>query len=240
MKDSLNVTHSKGRLAFTTRRSGEWPWQRDLDLDGQPLYHIGNTCDTCMALFEKSSDASCSLAPEELARQLRQGIQTINQPLIDTISQVLPDGGYRVSLLPISPAYLPPGKPAEWEGLSSCWAHTTQIRPALSIMEYLLPATALADLNEMTIKSYETEIGKGLRPTALALSVLDVRYLRSQFIDWKLVHFLLDGHHKIMAASRLNAPISLLSFFALDESFAPRHEIDQILQARYAARKRLF
>jgi hypothetical protein len=73
------------------------------------------------------------------------------------------------------------------------------------------------------------------QPTALALSVLDVK----QPADWDgepaitehycLAHYLLDGHHKTHAASELNKPITMLSFLAIDESLASEKEIKQVV-----------
>jgi hypothetical protein len=47
---------------------------------------------------------------------------------------------------------------------------------------------------------------------------------------WRLAHFLLDGHHKVFAASQAHKPITLLSFLAIGESIAYRSEIDRVIK----------
>ncbi|MFC7671351.1 hypothetical protein ACFQT0_31050 [Hymenobacter humi] len=81
-------------------------------------------------------------------------------------------------------------------------------------------------LDTERVAHYRTEIEKGGTPTAVALSVLDVK--GPAWLDesgtippytehWCLAHYLLDGHHKMYAASLLQKPIHLLAFIALDE-----------------------
>ena len=67
-----------------------------------------------------------------------------------------------------------------------------------------------------TIRSYETLIGQQTIPTALAVSVLDVKGPTDWGGDpevtehWCLAHYLLDGHHKTYAASDVQANITLV------------------------------
>jgi hypothetical protein len=75
----MSVTHGKGRLSFTTRLDQNRPWWRDLDLDGQPLYRIGNLCDTCQAVFSRLARAHMPLAPTELAAKLREGLRVFRK-----------------------------------------------------------------------------------------------------------------------------------------------------------------
>ena len=70
-------------------------------------------------------------------------------------------------------------------------------------------------------------------PTALALSIADVRCVSQRRLDWKLIHFLLDGHHKIEAASRLGREITLLSFLSVSESLARSQYTRRIIKHRY-------
>lgn len=101
------------------------------------------------------------------------------------------------------------------------------------LYEAVLPIVQEAQLNQATIDTYTSLMQNGLRPTALALSVVDVRVLSGRGLDWRLMHFLLDGHHKIMAADRSGKPITLLSFLNISESFAGREWVDLAIQARY-------
>lgn len=100
----LSISDAKGRLSFTTRVGNTRPWWRDLDLDGKPLYRIGNICNTCEAFFSKSDDAQLPLAPSILAEHLRSGLEDIPENILDTIAPILPKGDYVVGLLSLQPA----------------------------------------------------------------------------------------------------------------------------------------
>ncbi len=228
----VNVTHGKGRLSFTTRDDQDRPWWRDLDLDGQPLYRIGNLCDTCEAIFSRAADAQMPLAPHELAARLRAGLDDLPKDVIDTIAAILPDGHYAAGLLTISPAYYP-SAPLMRGARQHRIRQKTMLTSTVTLPEVFLPVIDEDQYDPAAIEAYEKVLARGRQPTALALSVLDARFPSGKAYEWQLAHFLLDGHHKIMAACRVGQPVALLSFYALDQSFAPQADIDQVLKLRY-------
>ena len=73
----------------------------------------------------------------------------------------------------------------------------------------------------------------GETPTALAISVVDVRCPAGRFWDVTLLHFLLDGHHKMTAASDLNRPINVLSLLWKDWPFTHPQFLEKVLELRY-------
>ena len=89
-------------------------------------------------------------------------------------------------------------------------------------------------LGENEVREYVTRISEELKPTALALSVLDVKQPanwgdKAEVTEhWCLTHYLLDGHHKVYAASNLNQPITLLSFPAIKQSLATEEQITML------------
>jgi hypothetical protein len=252
---ALSVSTTKSRLEFSLRMGSRRPWWRDLDLDGQSLYRIGNICDTCEVMFEKHNDANLPLAPAELATLLRSGLMDISQTVVDTVAKIIPRGKYSVSLLELQPALIkfkapkyyiwenirPVRVPAEWwpykaERIQPWWYAQPNKSPGFqkdALYEAILPLVSEKLLNRTTIKSYTSAMQDNLKPTALALSVVDVRFVSGRAFDWRLIHFLLDGHHKMMAASRSDKPITLLSFLNIDESFALSQWIERAIQVRY-------
>jgi hypothetical protein len=90
-------------------------------------------------------------------------------------------------------------------------------------------------LNDKTIRSYETLLENQTTPTALAVSVLDVKQPANWHGDpeftehWCLAHYLLDGHHKMYAASQALKPISLLSFLAVQSGVSTIDQITEVL-----------
>jgi hypothetical protein len=72
-----------------------------------------------------------------------------------------------------------------------------------------------SELNATRVEYYKTKLRAGQHPTALAVTIFDGRVpMGSGYNQHAIAHFLLDGHHKVMAASQLGEPISLLSFLA--------------------------
>jgi hypothetical protein len=252
---TINETNLEGRLSFTLREDNTRPWWRDLDLDGRPLYRIGNICDTCAAMFQKQDDATLPLTPSELSALFRSGLDGIPQNVVDTIASILPKGSYHFNLLNIKPALIkfrrqehylwensrPVKVPKDWlpkaEGINPWWFAQPGHNPGFQkgkLYEAALPLVSEKYLKRYEIKKYFSAIKKKkLIPTALALSVVDVRYVSARAFDWRLIHFILDGHHKMMAASKAGKAITLLSFLNVDESFAPKEWIDRTLQIRY-------
>jgi len=91
-------------------------------------------------------------------------------------------------------------------------------------------------LSKKTLKAYANRLSAGERPTALAVSVLDVRgpSIREEgpmvCEHWCLTHYLLDGHHKTYAASLAGSPITLLSFLSTYESVATEENVNHVLE----------
>jgi hypothetical protein len=237
------------------------PWWFDLDLDDQPLYHISNLCETCEALFSRATEAMLPIAPSELSDQLRAGIDSVSNAILETVRKILPKGEYAISLLKFLPDLVEFEHPQKdnytfyiWENADPArvsrkiwpkatryepwWGYKTRRtkRPGLrdrSLYEAILPLVNKDHLNQTSINSYKEAIEKGISPTALALSLVDLRYPSGKGFDWRLMHFLLDGHHKLMAACQLRQPITLLSFLNINESFARQEWVYWAIKNRY-------
>lgn len=265
----FSIPHDNNRLSFAFGYGDLRPWWRDLNLDGESLYRISNICDTCEMILEKSRDASLPLAPAEMGGRLRSGLARVDRDMVGTASRLLPKGDYLAALLLIQPTILTLKNPDKTWPDAALWENADPIRipkniwPNMpkhipfwygrkrpdkasslrenSLYEAILPIVDLDSLNPQRVKEYEEEIKRGVLPTAMALSVIDARYLSGgKAFDWRLVHFCLDGHHKLMAASRLKAPISLLSFLSLSESFSPQVYKDQAIRFRYKGKSEGF
>jgi hypothetical protein len=102
----INDLSNESRLSFTVRKDRVRPWWRDLDLDGQPLYRIGNICDTCETMFSKYENEKLPLPPSRLAEMFRSGLFDIPDDVVDSVAKVLPKGNYVIALLNCSPALI--------------------------------------------------------------------------------------------------------------------------------------
>jgi hypothetical protein len=96
--------------------------------------------------------------------------------------------------------------------------------------EFIVPLTPKTWLDIDALNNYEETINETRKPTALGLSVLDVRqpaYWEGELNHTKhycLSHHLIDGHYKVYSASRQGKPITLLSFLAIKECIAYEQE----------------
>lgn len=204
-------TTKDGALSLLVRDD----WWFYLDLNGEPLYLIGNVCDTCPAIFDRVRNADLPIAPSTLSAMLRKGLDSVSKDLVRTIRPVLPRGTYMAALVETLPTYV-----ERAERVSSMephadyyWWQNLHYPQHEYAYELLLPCVAEQSLDPQRVAWYRNAIERGERPTALALSMLDHRYPSARHSEWALAHFLLDGHHKVMAASQLGVPITLLSFF---------------------------
>ena len=253
---TIKDSNYKGRLSFTLRLGSDRPWWRDLDLDGQPLYRIGNICDTCEAMFSKYEIDKLPLTPLGLSENLRLGLTNVSDEIIETVKAILPNGNYFIGLLNFQPELIefhksdlylwencqPAKIPNEWltnsEIIKPWWYAQPKKSPGFQegkLYEATLPLVSRKSLHKKEIDKYVPDFKNNvIKPTALALSVGDVRYVSGRGFDWRLLHFLLDGHHKMMAASQSGEPITILSFLNVDESFSPKEEwIKKTVKIRY-------
>jgi hypothetical protein len=80
-------------------------------------------------------------------------------------------------------------------------------------------------------------MAEGATPTAVAVSTLDVctptfANPGHDYAHWGLTHFLLDGHHKLEAASRAARPLTLLSLLSVDASLASAEQLQRAVEVR--------
>ena len=187
----ITVENSASILAFESTGSEYYKkWDRFLTVEGKPAYHIGNTCGTCAFFFERLEGANQSISPTEISDRLRQGLKYLDLPHYPRTEY------YR--------------------------ARTKNLGEGRELFEFLIPMFPANWLKADECNAYEILIGSGGQPTALALSVLDIKQASESAVNehWCLAHYLLDGHHKMYAASVTGKPITLLSFLSLGESLA--------------------
>jgi hypothetical protein len=238
-------------------------WNRYLTLLGERAYLIGGACDTCAFLFERMGGANRNVSPEKASDALRRGLEKIEDTLAGAIGKIVPEGNYRVSLLELAPDLVRPGaegdyfahEQAELWGTDRFWdlphnpkteyyrTPSVPLGSSRHLFEFVVPMFPKGWLSEKTVRAYSDRLSTGERPTALAVSVLEVRgpATREEGLmvteHWCLAHYLLDGHHKTYAAYLAGKPITLLSFLATAESVATEENVDRVLEVLIAQEK---
>lgn len=261
MKDTsrtarIRVRESNSVLAFKSTGNEHWKvWDRFLTIEGVPAYHLGNVCDTCSFFFERLNGANQGVSPSEVSESLREGLEDFDDSLLGKIKPILPAGEYIASLLEVNPRKVTPGSEGDYFsneqvelwGVDGFWnlPHHPKIEYYRSaakdfggrrrLFEFVVPMYPENWLGSESIDFFRGRIKSGRRPTALSISVLDVKQPAvwegepDVTEHWCLAHYLLDGHHKTFAASVEQRPITLLSFLAVKESVATEEHIRTLL-----------
>lgn len=255
---TLHVAESSSPLTFERAGpQGNPDFDRYLLLRGKRAYHVGNRCDTCAFFFERLDGANEKVSPSEIGELLRSGIETLDGELLRLVGRAVPKGEYRAMLLDLTPALIRPGEPEDYFvkeqvelwGIDSFWnlphyprteyyrSDSLPLGDGRQLFEFVVPMMPSSWLDSATVMRYEERLTGGEHPTALALSALDVK----QPADWEgappvtehwcLTHYVLDGHHKMLAASRVERPLRLLSMLATGEGVSSAEDIERIRDA---------
>jgi hypothetical protein len=255
----ISVHDSKSPLGFATKGGGAWEvWDRFITIEGKDAYHIGNVCGTCSFFFERREGANKSLNPRDFQDLLSSGLTELTEAQVAVLSELLPDGNYEASLLFRIPHLVTPGdaddyfcreQPALW-GIDGFWGlpHDPRTKyyrgvdkplgDGAHLYEFLIPMFPDSWLDAKRVSEFEGCLHDGRCPTALAISVLDIKQPANWdgnpavTSHWCLAHYIIDGHHKLFAASRANRPVGLLSILALDRGVSSPEEHAKLIAAR--------
>lgn len=258
-QDNLEITDSKSIVSFDTKGGGQWEvWHRLISIDGKPAYEIGNICGTCSFYFERLEGANQSIHPADLIAQLNEGIQNPDRTTIEKIAEIIPNGKYKVILLTVHPKKAEPGTDKDYFandqlnlwGMDGFWGmpHNPKIKyyrgtdqPIKQdemVFEFIIPIFPQTWLQADRVDFYKQQIDMGKTPTAICLSVLDIKAPalwvgepRPEITaHWCLAHYILDGHHKMFAAAELNKPINIICFLATEQGISdPQEDIETLL-----------
>ena len=256
---SLEITDSKSIVSFETKGGGQWEvWHRYISIDEKPAYEIGNICGTCRFYFERLEGANQSVHPiEDLIEQLNEGLSSLDKKTTEKVAEIIPNGKYKVLLLKVFPQKIELGTETDYFsneelelwGVDPFWGipHNPKIKyyrgtdQAIKkdkrIFEFIVPIFPQNWLDSKRIDFYREQFEQGKIPTAISLSVLDIKTPydwpddpKPEFTGcWCLAHYILDGHHKMFAAAELNKPINLMCFLATEKGIYETEEDIEIL-----------
>lgn len=228
---------------------------RILFMAGKPAYELSLWCGTCPFLFERKEGANGTLSAEvEVLEELEGSIDAVSDHLLAPFSSLLPEGDYLPLLLEVRPELVSPGvdrdyfaneQVATW-GVDSFWGlpenprcfyyrgMETSVRPGGHLYEFIVPMVPPAWNDHARVEHYRDVMRKGVTPTAVALTTLDVcqpaidDQSTDYYAHWGLTHFLLDGHHKMEAAASAGSTVQLLALVSCNDSLATADEIARL------------
>lgn len=232
-------------------------WWRWLVIEGRKAYQLGNVCDTCDFWFERQDVEIKTPDLSDLKDLLVAGVAKLDADTVETLSRVVPSGFYEILLLQSSVIGTAPGEKTDYFsaeqvenfGIDGFLGHPINPRTSYyrstvtslgryeSFFEFVVPLIAKDMLDQTRVRIYEDVLNSGRTPTAVSLSVLDVKTPSNSPKEneseshYCLAHYLLDGHHKVEAAARAQRPISMISFLACEKGVSSPAHIQTVLSA---------
>lgn len=251
-QDDLAIEDSTSIITFGYSSDS---WYRFINVDGKPAFEIGNVCGTCEFYFRRLGAATQSVHPAEMIQQLNDGLTVLDRNIVERVSAIVPNGRYKVLLLRVYPKLVEPGTENDYFsneqlGLWDIAEETRNdpeidyyrgtdqpIRTDEKVFEFLVPLFPHTQLDEERARFYGEQISAGKTPTAISLSVLDVKIpansppsSKPEFAGhWCLAHYILDGHHKTYAAAQLNMGMNVLCFLTTTVTGGTEGDIETLI-----------
>lgn len=232
--------------------------RRLLWLHGKPAFELTLWCGTCPVTFERLQGATSTLSIAELEDKLRRGLDEIDSGVLATFGELLPAGAYLPMLLQVTPRLVTPVAEGDYFaheqvstwGIDSFWGlpenprtpyyrtFETPVTSSAHLYEFVVPMVPPTGNDRSRVRQYRQALESGSLPTAVAVSTLDISQpanpvgCSDYYEHWALVHFLLDGHHKLEAAAAARRPLQLLSLVAVGASLAREADIRRLTDIR--------
>ncbi len=247
------------RLAFADEAGprAATPGRRLLVVDDRPAFELSFWCGTCPFLFERLGGATDTLSLEGLSDRLTAGLDDVDAEVVEAFSPLLPAGDYVPFLLEVRPRLvLPVGdgdyfsheQVTTW-GIEAFWGlpvyprtpyyrtFETVVDAEAHLYEFVVPMVPPSWNDPVRVAEHAQLLAAGSRPTAVAVSTLDVCAPAMEngtdwYSHWCLTHFVLDGHHKLEAAAQTGWPLTLLSLVSVAGSLASGPQIARLADLR--------
>lgn len=234
---------------------GTWAGRRLLSVSGTPAFELSDWCGTCPFLFQRLEGSNDTHSIDELQATLSAGLTRVDDAVIAAFEPLLPIGNYVPLLLEIQPTLTHPVKPgdyfaeeqdATWKSSSGFWGlpdnprtpyyrgNTRQLDEENTLFEFVVPMVPPNWNERGRVEAHAKRLAISSRPTAVALSVLDVRQRavahtpEEGLVHWGLAHFLLDGHHKTEAAAANGDRLQILSLLSVEHSLADAAQLQRV------------
>ena len=245
------------RLTFGAEPSGEG--RRVLSVDRTPAFELSWWCGTCAFLFRRLAGSTTTLSLEAAQDRLTDGLDDVDDAVLDVFAELLPAGRYLPLLLAVRPEQVLPAGPgdyfaeeqvATWD-VDSFWGlpsypatpyyrtFSTRVDDGAHLYEFVVPMVPPSWNHPDVVAEHARRLAGSDRLTAVAVATLDVcepAVLQGpdHHAHWCLTHFLLDGHHKLQAAAETGRPLRLLSLLALDAGLATDAQLARLPALRAA------
>jgi hypothetical protein len=232
----LGVDAPRLRFGEEAKAGGAWAGRRLMWLDEKPAFELSFWCGTCPFLFKRLEGSNETVSPSDVESHLAVGLDSLDEDVINRFSALLPRAEYVPMLLTLHPRLVRPVEEGDYfaEEQVATWGIDAHL------FEFVVPMVPPSWNDRARVEEHRERLTKSSRPTAVAVSLLDVCQpalddeSRDYFAHWALTHFLLDGHHKIEAAAEAGGAVQLLSLLSVDASLASPDQVTSIPKVRAA------
>ena len=258
---SLGRAFPRLRFAEAGKTEKAWAGRRVLVIDGRPAFELSFWCGTCPFLFKRLEGASDRLSIARLQERLADGLDDVDDDVVDAFAALLPEGSYIPMLLEVQPRLVLPvteddyfaHEQVDTWGIDSFWGlpeypqtpyyrtFETAVDADSHLFEFIVPMVPPSWNDKERVAQHVERLRRSSMPTAVAVSTLDVcapavdDRSNDYFAHWGLSHFLLDGHHKAEAAASLGSRMRVLSLLAVEASLASPDDVASVPRRRGAA-----
>ncbi|HTP28728.1 MAG TPA: hypothetical protein VMK12_24095, partial [Anaeromyxobacteraceae bacterium] len=179
------------------------------------------------------------------------GLEAADPEVLSFVSALLPEGEYLPMLLEVRPRLITPMREGDYfaEDQVRTWGlnansglpedpraayyrtGTRDISPSARLFEFVVPMVPPTWNDPARVDEQIELLSASSAPTALAVSILDVCQPavsdapEASLAHWGFAHFLLDGHHKMEAASQVDRPLRLLTLTSIENGLAKREDV---------------
>jgi hypothetical protein len=246
------------------RRSGgevEGYSNRFLAIDEDEVWDLGFPCGSCTILFRRVVAEAPPVPPSEISRRLNSGIHQLDDDLVRAVSKILPIGEYLVTLLRMDPRLVGPGDADDYftHEFKSTRLHehdpetpyyrgrTTKLPVQAGFgnwtlfVELAVPLSPVEATHESVVAEWQSKLEEGASPSVLAVTIpewvsehYNIEPGTQPDTHVVLTHFILDGHHKMMAAARNGTSLSVMAFINLESTPGeqwPAERIEKLLMS---------
>jgi hypothetical protein len=216
---------------------------RYLAINASEVWDLGFPCGSCTILFGRTSETNIEMSPHAVSERLNAGVAGLDDELIRSCSRVVPVGEYIVCRLSMKPRLVHPAGSEDYfthefertrqhghdPGTAYYRGRTGLLPPEVGLgawtllVEMAVPLYPIDRCDELTVEEWRLKLHSGHAPAALTLTTIQDVW---EYYDLEpgsqpnrhivLTHFIMDGHHKMLAASQDRGDIDVLAFINLE------------------------
>lgn len=189
------------RFGEEPKQEGTFAGRRLLFLDERPAFELSFWCGTCQFLFKRLEGANQTASLEDVGQRLADGLDGIDEEIVDRFAELLPQGMYVPMLLQIEPRLVLPSdnddyfaneQVATWN-LEGFWglphypqtpyyrtfetvvrAEARMYEAEAHLYEFVVPMVPPSWNEPARVTELAEKLARSSGPTAVAVSTLDV------------------------------------------------------------------